>query len=276
MPLLHISAGYELQKPAGNTKAVLMLFGGFPENATDIKREFDIVAMATAQNIAVILMNYNQKIWLAPNEKQELAEQIQVIFQSHQLPTDNVFIGGFSSGGNVSLLISDFMTQNPQYGIIPKGVFAGDSPIDLAELYRSSEKNVARNFSEPAVQESTWILETLGKQFGNPNESIDLYEKNAVFTLQTRNIDNLKNLKQTQIRLYTEPDSLWWKENRMADFEQTNAYLFKKLAETLVRQNFEAVEYIATKNKGYRANGERHPHSWAIIDKAALMDWILK
>jgi len=44
---------YELYKPQGETKAVLILFGGYPEVAADIKREFDILDIAEENHIAV-------------------------------------------------------------------------------------------------------------------------------------------------------------------------------------------------------------------------------
>ena len=28
--------------------------------------------------------------------------------------------------------------------------------------------------------------------------------------------------------------------------------------------------------KGIEQNGERHPHSWAIVDKKGLINWILE
>lgn len=162
-----------------------------------------------------------------------------------------------------------------EFYIDPKGVFIVDSPIDLVALYKSSEKNIERNFSEPSIQESTWLLETLGNNFGNPKDNIRKYEKNAVFTYITNNTSNLKKLKRTKIRLYTEPDTLWWKENRMADYEQMNAFYIKKLSESLTEKGYESVEYIPTTDKGYRANGERHPHSLAIVDKKDLINWML-
>lgn len=265
---------YELFRPAGNIKAVLVLFGGYPEKPEDVKREFTILEEAKKNNISILYMNYNQKLWMEQNEKQQLAEQLQNIFEENKLPTNNIYIGGFSSGGNVTLLISDFITQQ-DLDITPKGVFIVDSPIDLVALYKASEKNIKRNFSELSVQESTWILETLGEQFGNPNSDISKYQEHAIYTSKTDNIDNLRYLKNTKIRMYTEPDTLWWKENRMADYKQMNAYYIKKLSETLNKSEFTDVEYIPTLDKGYRANGERHPHSWAIVDNTGLINWIL-
>lgn len=264
---------YELSKPKGNTKGVLVLFGGFPEKAIDIKREFKILEIAKKNRLAVVFMNFNQKLWLEENEKKKLSVQLEAIFSENKLPHKDITFGGFSSGGNLALLISDFLTKKKSV-ITPRGVFAIDSPVDLVALYKSSEKNIKRNFSEPSVQESTWLIKTLGNQFGNPHTDVSRFEKFSIFTSETNNIDNLKNLKYTKIRFYTEPDTLWWKVNRMADLDQINAYYLKKLSESLLKSGFTQVEYIPTKNKGYRANGERHPHSWAIVDKIELMKWL--
>ncbi|MBU2926912.1 hypothetical protein [Winogradskyella psychrotolerans] len=270
-----IDEDYELHKSSQNANAVLVLFGGFPETAKDIKREFKILESAKDHNISVLYMNYSRKIWLEQNELSQLSEQLQHIFKANTLPSDNVYIGGFSSGGNVTLLLSDFMTNLPST-IIPKGVFIVDSPVDLVALYNTAQKNVERHFSDSAVEESTWLLETLGTKFGNPNDSISSYEKYAVFTSKTNNINTIKNLKHTKVRLYTEPDTLWWNENTMAKYEDLNAFYIKKLSETLQTLQFKDVAYIATKDKGYRSNGDRHPHSWAIVDIQDLIDWMLK
>ena len=254
-----INDSYELIK-SEHPKAVLVLFGGYPENAKD-------------NRIAVVYMNYNQKLWLQENEKKKLAEHLQNIFKENHLPTNKIYFGGFSSGGNVALSISDFLTkQNPE--ITPKGVFAVDSPIDLIALYKSSEKNIARNFSAPSIQESNWLIGALDKQFGNPNNNFSNYENYSIYTSETNNFDNIKNLKNIKIRFYSEPDTLWWKQNRMADFDQMNAYYLERLSKLLKKSNFKHVDYISTENKGYRANGERHPHSWSIVNKKELITWI--
>ncbi len=270
-----INKDYELYMPNKEIEAVLILFGGYPEVAEDIKREFNILDIAKNNNIAVILSNFNQKLWLEDNEKHQLTERLQHIIVENKLPTNNIFIGGFSSGGVISLLISNYINKMKQFHIAPKGVFIVDSPIDLVALYKSSEKNIEHNFSEVSVQESTWLLDYLGRNFGNPKDAIEKYEDKSVFTYKTNNTSNLEKLKNTKIRLYTEPDTLWWKENRMADYDQMNAFYIEKLSNSLIEKGFECIEYIPTINKGYRVNGERHPHSWAIVDKKDLINWML-
>ena len=266
---------YELYLP-DTTDAVLILFGGFPESGKDIKREFGIHELANQNKIAVAYLNYSQKLWLEEEEQIELAESIKELFNSNNLSTKKVFFGGFSSGGNMALLSSDFLIEKSNNIIEPTGVFIVDSPIDLVGLYKSAEKNIERNSSEPWSQEAKWIIATLEENFGKPENNLTEYEQYAVYTSSTNNIQNLKNLKNTRIRFYTEPDTLWWKEHRKADYDQMNAYYIKILSESLKNSGFNKVEYITTDNKGYRANGSRHPHSWSIVNKDDLIQWILE
>ncbi|EGV42597.1 hypothetical protein BZARG_1833 [Bizionia argentinensis JUB59] len=60
------------------------------------------------------------------------------------------------------------------------------------------------------------------------------------------------------------------------DYKQMNAFHIKRLADFLTSNNYKNVEYIPTQNKGYRANGVRHPHSWSIVDKEELLQWMLQ
>lgn len=270
-----VTDDYQLIKPKSELDQVLVLFGGYPENAEDIRREFKVSEIAQENGISVLYMNYNQKLWLEDSEKKELVELLKNIFDKNQLPKTNLYLGGFSSGGNVVLLISDYLIQQGSE-MAPKGVFVVDSPVDLVALYRSSEKNLERKFSEPSIQESTWLIETLGNQFGKPDDNISNYEEYAIYTSETDHFENIKHLKNIKIRFYSEPDTTWWKENRMADFDQMNAFYLQRLSKLLKKSNFKYIEYIPTENKGYRANGDRHPHSWSIVDKDDLIEWILE
>ena len=266
---------YNLYKP-DNTQAVLLLLGGFSEDGAGIENEFPITALANEKNVAVAYLNFNRKIWLEEDEKAQLALSIQELFTSNSFPTDKIYIGGLSSGGNIALLISNFLAQKPEYNLNPSGVFVIDSPIDLAALFRVTEENIKRNFSEASVGESTFIFNYFKEQLGNPDDKIAPYEKYAPFTYETENIQNLKDLKDTKIRFYTEPDKVWWKENMGVDYEQMNAFHLKRLSNFLVSKDYEKVEFIATEDKGYRADGTKNPHSWSIIDKEDLLQWIIE
>jgi hypothetical protein len=269
------TAFYTVEKPSDSTAATLILFGGYPENAEDIQREFAISEIAQSNKIAVVYMNFNRTLWFENNQLDSLSNVFVTLLDSLDLPTKKLCIGGFSSGGAVALHLSNYLQQIPKDNYKPSSVFIVDSPIDLSQLYYTSEKNLERAFSEVSVQESKWIIHQLGNRLGNPHEDISPYEQHSIFTWQTKHVENLAYLKNTALRLYTEPDTAWWKENRMVTYEETNAFLIHQLHQTLQNTGFKHVSYIATENKGYRANGDRHPHSWSIVNKEDLIEWIL-
>jgi hypothetical protein len=264
---------YELLLPQGKQAGVLMLFPGFPETPDVVKREFKIVAPAMEAGIAVALMKFNRKLWLEDDEKKELAVIIERMFAENKLERDNVYIGGFSSGGTVSLLISDYLVAS-QSSVQPEGVFIIDSPVDLLGLHENSERNIKRNFSPVSVQESQMIVGMLESNFGKPEDSIAAYEAHSVYTLKTHNTKNVSHLRDVKLRFYTEPDTVWWKQNRQNEYEDMNAYFIKHLADDLGEEFGDNVAYIATENRGYRSTGERHPHAWSIVDVADLIRWI--
>ncbi|MCJ8291231.1 MAG: hypothetical protein MJK07_15765 [Flavobacteriales bacterium] len=268
-----VSENYELIIPE-KQDGFLILFPCFPCDAENTRTEFNIVDIASSNNITVLLMNFNQHLWLSETEKEDLEEIIVNAVKQNNINTDNTYIGGFSSGGNVSLLLADYL-KSTESTIQPKGLFIADSPIDLLGLYENAQKNIEKNFSEPAVQEAKWIVEMFDPEFGTGEAGLINYENKSPYFSKTNSIKNLSNLSDVKIRLYSEPDTLWWRENRQAEYEDMNAYYIEQLANDLTKLYGESqVTFIRTENRGYRANGDRHPHSWAIIDEQDLIDWI--
>lgn len=272
----HIShTDYELFAPTTRPEAVLVLFGGYPETAEDIQREFQVLDHAKAHEVAVLYSNFHEKLWLENDELEELAQGLCKAFEEHELPGDRLYLGGFSSGGNVALLAGNHLCTHQAGRWTPKGVFLVDAPVDLAQLYLGAEKHLERNFSAVAVQESRWLIDILSRKFGDPRLDARGYEAYSVFHLPTGNVENIAHLSKTAIRMYTEPDTLWWKTHRMADFDQLNAFPIHMLCENLRAKGWEKVSYIPTEGRGYRANGQRHPHSWSIVDPEDLVDWMM-
>jgi hypothetical protein len=269
-----IDKEFEIYKVA-NSKVTLVLFPCFPCDIQNTKNEFPIIEEANKKGVSVILMNYNFKLYLKDSELQNLTKHFNSIFKNNKLSTDNVYIGGFSGGGNVTLLLSNYLIK-VENSIQPKGVFIIDSPVDLLGLYKVAEKNIISNFSSESVEEANWIIDTFNSEFGNPKDSISLYKKLSPYTLETNTISNLENLKKLKIRLYTEPDFDWWLQNRKNQKDEINSYFIEQLYNDLKIKGFQKIELINTKNKGYRADGTRHPHSWAIVDKENLLNWVLE
>ena len=266
-----ITKNYELYK-AKNSKATLVLYPGGGSTAKDTKAEFDIITSARANNISVIMMNFNRHLWIDESTTKQLVTELENVFTENEINTKNTFIGGMSIGGNVALTLSSYLHQKKSK-IEPKGVFIVDSPIDLFALYESSLKDVANpNFDEERLAEPKWIINYFEEEFGKDSLLINI-QKVSPFTNKNK-YTSVPNLKNSKVRFYTEPDSLWWKENRQTDFESTNAYTIQQIASDLKSKNWNQLELIETEGKGYRSNGERHPHSWTIVDLNELINWI--
>lgn len=270
-----ITPGYELSLPVTNTSAVLILFGGISQNADVIKREFQILEKAKENKLAVLYVNFNKNLWLTEDDKSHLKNFIENIFTLHSLPYSKIYVGGFSSGGNVSMLLADYLVSSKSI-IRPSGVFVIDSPVDLYELYTLAQKNLVRKTTYGSVQEATWIIQLFEDNLGGSDLDIEQFESVSPYTSKSKNIENLANLDGINIRFYSEPDTIWWKENRSSEPEDLNAYWIEKLAAQLELEfPTSKVEFIATENRGCRASGDRHPHSWSIVNVNNLVDWII-
>ena len=266
-----ISENYQLYK-AKDSKATLVLYPGGGSTSKETKEEFDIITAATANQISVLLMNFNRHLWIDELTTKNLSEELETIISENNLNTNNTFIGGMSIGGNVALTLSNHLYESKSK-INPKGIFIVDSPIDLNALYNNSLKDAENlNFSAERLAEPKWIINYFQERIGK-DYLIEKIQNVSPFTFENRHT-SVSALKDCKVRFYTEPDSLWWKENRQTDFKNTNAYTIQQIAKDLKAKGWNKLELIETENKGYRANGNRHPHSWSIVNNRELIEWM--
>jgi hypothetical protein len=264
---------YEVIK-AKNAKSLLILFPGGGSISKDTKREFKIIKPAVKNEISLLLMNFNRHLWIENDDCINITNQIETAVKKYHLNIENVYIGGISIGGNVSLTLTEYLLETKNK-IYPKGVFVVDSPIDLYALYESSQKDIKRkDFSEERLAEPIEIIHYFESKFGGKDSLLMNIQKVAPYTFKTKNSNNISLIKTINSRIYIEPDTLWYKEVRQTDFESTNAFALQRMHQNLIENNWNNMKLIVTKNKGYRLNGERNPHSWSIVDAEDLIKWI--
>ncbi|NLR94629.1 hypothetical protein [Flammeovirga agarivorans] len=252
---------------AKKTDDLLFIFPGFGSNAEKTKQEFTIPDH-TSSNLTVVYLNFNRRLFLTKNEKEELMHTILEL-HSKQFKDANIYLGGFSSGGTISLSLGEYFVENKVSNL--KGVFVVDSPIDLQHLYSTNLKNIERNCSKVSVQESRYINSILESKI----EEKTVYSINSLYDSKSKDYSKLDDLV-TNIPIYiiTEKDPLWWKENRCNNEDETNQYILESFYHVLNDNPATKVSISITTDKGYRQNGSRHPHSWSIVDPLKLMDWI--
>ncbi len=267
-----ITSDFELHKHIESNK-LLILYPGGATTSKQTKEEFDILEPAKENNVSVLLSNFNKHLWM---DSMTIDQQIQVIksaIEKYNMSHYDIYIGGMSIGGNVSLTIANHLITEKS-SISPKGVFVVDSPIDLYALYKTAKNDLFNpDFSEQRLAEPKWIINYFEKNFGKNDELVQHIQAASPFVFQIDYIA-VPQLRNCKLRFYTEPDSLWWLENRQTAYEYTNAYAIQQIATSLNDKKWDSFELIETKNKGYRANGDRHPHSWSIVDTEELIEWM--
>lgn len=265
---------YELHT-APKQKAVLVLFPCFPCDIEHTKAEAMFLKDIEKEGVSVLLLNYNRKLFLTEAEKKEYASDLEAIFDKNKINKDNIFIGGFSSGGNVALLLSNNLIKNKS-SVQPKGLLVVDSPVDLEKLYYNAEKDVVANVDPAAVEEGEFLVELFESELGKPDENLEKYKDVSPYLISVNSTENIQYLKGIKTRFYCEPDLEWQQKNRGRTFEGLNAFMLKKMNQSLISLGSRTSEYIETRNRGIRANGQKHPHSWNIVEREELVKWMLK
>lgn len=261
---------YTLVVPA-QPLALLVLFPCFPCDAADTRSGSKIVDEAIANGVAVMLMEFNRHLFLTAEETDALIDMIAGAIQDHAVHTGRVFIGGFSSGGNVAVLLAKRLVIAPHGNIPLKGIFVVDSPLDLAQLYPVWQDHAHNSPVPSAKEEGAMVVALLDSTLGNPLDSAANYDISSPVTPRATSIAALKDLP---FRLYTEPDTAWWRINRGDRYEDMNAFYLEKLAAQLQAAGSSRTELILTKGRGIQ-HGRRHPHAWSIVEEKDLVEWIL-
>lgn len=261
-------------KIAPQQKAVLILFPCYPCDIEHTKTEAIFLKDIEKEGISTLLLDYNRKLYLTEAEKKEYTKTLNTIFIENNIKKENIFMGGFSSGGNVAILLSSYLvkTENP---IQPKGLIVVDSPIDLEELYKGAKNDVQKNKDADAVAEGEFLIDQLEKEIGKPKENIEKYKNFSPYLISSNSTEHIKHLKNIKVRFYCEPDLEWQLKNKARKYEDINAFKLEKAYHSLLDLGNQQVELIKTTGRGIRANGQKHPHSWNIVERENLIQWIL-
>ena len=150
-----------------------------------------------------------------------------------------------------------------------------DSPLDLVQLF-NNVTNVDSSSHEVSLEEAEYITNYFEEALNTKDSLIQKIGKVSPFNYSSLNFENIEKLKAIDFRIYTEPDSIWWKANRNFKFNETDSYQLIIFAKIAREHGWNNLQLIQTTNKGYRNNGQRHPHSWSIVDPKELIEWIQK
>ena len=159
----------------------------------------------------------------------------------------------------------------------PVAIFFRGRALDFESWWNRETLNLRRDNPKSALEESQGILDALRSAMGgSPNQPRQVYRSRSPFLASVKDGGNARLLKNVPIRLYTEPDVVWWIEDSGRDYYTINAIDQAALVLQLRALGNTKAQLITTTGKGFRPPGTRNPHSWTIVDEPDLADWIVK
>lgn len=261
-----------------NIKGVIIRdFSALPNK--NKKSRYQWMELALENNMAVLYTvssKYFPELFYNDDGPILLDEMLHEFISKHNIPRNNIFIGGISASGTRALRFAQFCAEGKsKYKHQIKGVFAVDSPLDIERFYKSAERH-KKYFSESMQEEAKLVLKAFPEQLGDtPYNQSNTYQKASVFSASAIDGGNAKHYRNSSILLIHEPDIDWWLHKRGASYYDINSYDIVGFAQCLQKMQHEDITLITTSGKGFDRLGNRNCHSWTIVDEAFLIKWII-
>ena len=270
-------SGYYLAvEPASDSIAgVLILLAGFGQIAENTFPETELEEAAYANNILTISFAGGNKLYADSATQASLTLVINDVLEKYKVSPNKFVLGGFSAGGMIALRYVELCNEFPaKFPIQPRGVFMVDSPIDIFTIWDQLETSAKNKYSEVAVEEAERAMSFIQKEYGIPKGNIATYAKLTAFSMNREFGENEKFLKNTAVRAYHDVDISWRLVNRNQAVAESNYLATSELINRLLLMGNSKAEFMQTFQTGYRSNGQRHPHSWSIVDEAEFIQWM--
>lgn len=257
----------------------MFLIPGMFQKGSDVLVQTYLPKYAAQQGLVTVIPTFKTGIssfGLDSATQSSFLEILEDVTVKNKLKNQSFYLGGFSIGGTCAIKYAELAIKN-NYVIKPAAVFAIDAPLDFERDYKSMLRETRlANSSEDGLAESNYILKRSRLEFGGtPWDNLLNYYKMSPYSFSDTSQQAIKPLVNLPIRLYTEPDVLWW-INKGVDYSLMNAFDFAAISNELKRMGNKKIELITTINKGYRQPGnKRHPHSWSIAEPKDLVKWLL-
>jgi hypothetical protein len=261
------------QSPIG---VMVLLCGTWESTSHVIQSNTKLIQQAHEHRLAVIIPSINQRLSLNTSVLHFLNTVFTDAIRKYRLPADKFILGGLSMGGIFSIRYAEFSSEDSTLTVIqPKAVFSVDGPTDLENLYYSFKRrfNNPRNTNKG---EAEYAIKEFEQFMGGPPEQFrKQYIRYSTFSKSEEDGGNAKYLLNIPVRIYNDLDVNWWIENRGNDLYDMNALDQSAFINHLIGQGNKKAAFINAIGKGYRLEGNRHPHSWSIVDPEECVEWML-
>ena len=266
---------YRLYQPAESVRGLVVMLPYYGSDANEFStaRLAELLAKKKVATLVVSASGY-----LMDDDLVTLKALIEEVLQELNVPARSLVVGGISAGGNGAVRYFEYCSSGHcDARSSPVAIFSVDAPLDLEGWWNRQELNLRRANPKSALEESQAILDALHWAMGgSPTQVRQVYRSRSSFLASEKDGGNAQLLRNVPIRLYTEPDVVWWMENYGFDYYTINAVDQAALILQLRAFGNMNAELIITSGKGFRPPGKRNPHSWTIVDEPDLADWVTK
>ncbi len=278
-----LAGSYRIHEPIGKAAGLLILIPGGPATHDEFTAggwtpSVLPQSLTHKQMVTIVPSTGGYSHWLEDAWLKHLDAIVAETLTTHRIPADRVVVGGISSGGTAAVRYAEFCAAHRSAaGVRIRGLFAVDAPLDFARFWRGEMLAVRRGAHPRFVGEAKAVLADMRRVLGgSPDDQPARYLQMSPFSAFAEAGGQGRLLARVPVRLYTEPDIQWWMTNRKVDYYSMNALDAAGLILQLKLLGNRDAELITTQERGVRPNGERHPHSWSIVDEPELQAWILR
>jgi hypothetical protein len=266
---------YRLYEPAQPARGLVVLLPYYGSDANEFSSAA-LPGLLAKSNVATMVVSGSG--YLMNDDLTTLRGLIGKALDELNLPARSLVVGGISAGGTGAVRYAEYcLSGHCDERSRPVAIFSVDAPLDFESWWNRAKLNLRRGNPKSALEESQAILAALRSAMGgSPNQVRRAYRSRSPFLASEKGGGNALLLKNVPIRLYTEPDVVWWIENMGYDYYTINAIDQAALMLQLRALGNAKAELITTTGRGFRPPGVRNPHSWTIVDEPELADWIAR
>jgi len=263
--------------PRTEIKGVLVILPSGGETTENLLKQITLHQLAVEKGLLVLIPSINFGTENRDVEFHILDKIFMEIVMEYSVSKDNFILGGLSNGAMISLSYAEKTVKYPgSTFLVPKGIFALDSPLDKAHLYQYCEREIERNYNEAGVNEGKWIIERYKKLYGTPYKNPEKYIEASIYSYGAKEGGNAKYLKNIPLRMYTDFDVEWLMKERHRDLYDWNGTDIIAMVNMLKIMGNNDANVIISYGKGFKLDGSKHPHSWSIMDSQDCLNWISK
>jgi pimeloyl-ACP methyl ester carboxylesterase len=266
---------YHALVPDGRPVGALVLMPGTWETTEHLfSSTRGLCESAYARRIAVLALSINQRLTLNDAMRGLMNRMLDDAIRRYGIPENAVVIGGWSMGGLFSLRYTEHAFEDAtSTRVRPAGAFSCDGPCDLESLYAFFQRRHAR---VAEASEPVYGMRELERYCGGgPDAARAQYIRYSCYSHAQPGGGNARYLAKVPVRIYCDVDPVWWMHERGENLYDMNALDQSAMILQLNDLGNDRAEFINACGRGYRIEGNRHPHSWSIVEPKDCLAWIL-